>query len=116
MMTPEQISQLHPSIQARVAGEQQSARGLVVALVQAGYNLSVYDGEEWAIRFSVDVDAVCDELGACDEETLRVRRADRTTIGDIYLVWGNSPEELVSNYSDVPELNAIIPAAMGWEA
>lgn len=73
-------------------------RKMCRSLCAAGYSLSVWDGEEWAIKRSIQPDIVVAELRATDEERVRVRNGDRI-IGDIYLVYGNSPWEVVANYS-----------------
>lgn len=73
-------------------------RKMCRSLCAAGYSLSVWDGEEWAIKRSTQPDIVLAELRATDEEQVRVREGDKV-IGTIYLVYGNSPWEVVSDYS-----------------
>lgn len=73
-------------------------RKMCRSLCAAGYSLSVWDGEEWAIKRSTQPDIVLAELRATDEEQVRVRDGD-TVIGTIYLVYGNSPWEVISDNS-----------------
>lgn len=88
------------------------------ALMQ-GARISVYDGEEWALSRSTDYRRITSEIAATDETTICLRKPDETgalrRIGTVFLVHGNGAE-VVSDYTDVPEVARIVMAAeyKGW--
>ena len=83
-------------------GEFVAAKRLIKMLLDRGYALSVYDGEEWVVRSTRDADEVIQYIGETEIDTLRVR--DWLTgikLGDFYLIWGNDPKgtELVADHT-----------------
>jgi hypothetical protein len=72
------------------------------------YLLTAYDGEEYPIKNSDDLEAVMDSLGHCEDEWLIVSNADGKRIGAIYLVYGNDPDEVVADCTDKPEILEIV--------
>ncbi len=87
--------------------ERRIAKKIVADALAAGYSVSVYDGEEWALKRSTDERAILAAMGSTDADSLRLRRADGTSIGTIDLVWGND-EDLVSDHAASEEMNAFI--------
>jgi hypothetical protein len=81
---------------------------IVGRALDKGYLLSVHDGEEVPIQRSDDLEMVMAELGHCDEEWLFVSNADGKRIGQIYLVYGNDPDEVVCDCTDKPEILEIV--------
>lgn len=71
---------------------------LLTALTTAGFTLSSGDNGEERFKFDGDVDGFVKELIACDEARLYVVDPSRHKRW-LYLVLGNSPGELVSDYS-----------------
>jgi hypothetical protein len=62
---------------------------LVGALLEAGYSISVYDGEETVLKKSTDADDIFMALGSTDIDVLNVLRAASPRRGFVMLVWGN---------------------------
>lgn len=89
----------------------EAATKLVKAILAAGYALSVYDGEAYAIVRSTDEAAILKEVGATDIDKLIVRSADGERIGSITLVYGNSPGETISDHTDNPIIEALVAKA-----
>lgn len=58
----------------------------------------VDDGEELILVGEASIDEVVDACSAVDECTLYLR--DGTLKGTLFLVWGNSPEELIADHSE----------------
>lgn len=85
-----------------------TAHALVDRILAAGYTVSIFDGEDWSIRHSTNADRIKAELHATDEEQIVVRTPDRKLVGTIWLVWGNSPEELVADCSDNEEILLLV--------
>jgi len=81
---------------------------IVGRALDKGYLLTAYDGEEYPIKNSDDLEAVMDSLGHCEDEWLLVANADRKRIGAIFLVYGNDPDEVVADCTDKPEILEIV--------
>jgi hypothetical protein len=93
----------------RPNGEKLQARNLINQLLADGLILSVYDGEEWAVKMSGDFSAIWDALGNTDEDVIVARDSEKNLIGKFYLVWGNDPNgcELVADHSDNEYCNRV---------
>ena len=83
---------------------------LLNALTTAG--LALVDGNNGEERFKFDgnLDAFIDNLIACDESTLRVKALDRDHPLTLWLVLGNEPGVLVSDYVNHDVLEAVLDA------
>jgi hypothetical protein len=73
-----------------------------------GYSISVNDGEEWTVKRSTDAKVIRAALQSTDSDIIRMRNGAGETIGIIYFVWGNSPDEVVCDYSDNELTNEIV--------
>lgn len=94
----------------KYAGKEEAvvARRLVRKALEAGYKLSVSDGEEWTVKGSTNRMQVLEALATTGADTIRVRTADGEKIGDLYLVYQNGPgDELIADYSDNPETDRL---------
>jgi hypothetical protein len=74
--------------------EKRIARQVVADLLQAGFALSVYDGEEYTVRRSRDAAVIQAALGTTDED-----RIDAYDGGTVWLIYGNEPGVLIADYS-----------------
>ena len=88
--------------------EQQIVQRLVNLILQDGNLISVYDGEEYAIRWSQDEAAIMAVMGATDEDTISVFDADRKMRGWIYLVYGNDANEVVNDCTANPYIENLV--------
>lgn len=94
--------------------EKAVANKLIKAALAAGYAISVNDGEAWPIKRSVEFKKISDALASTDQDTLLIHQgATGGGIGKIWLVWGNSPEELIADYSDNDAIGGLVKAAEG---
>lgn len=93
-MTPNQLDRL---------AEKAIVRAAVRGLIKRGYHVSLFDGEETAIKPTQDIEAIMAEVQACDEEWLRAHvpvaghPGKWGTAGSIYLIYGNSPWEVIAD-------------------
>ena len=87
--------------------EKTIASKLVKAILARGYEVSVYEGEDYAIKRSVGYQKIMDALASTGEDTIIIHTVDDTRIGSIYLVWGNG-EDLVSDNTDNETINGIV--------
>lgn len=82
---------------------------IVNRALDKGYLLSVYDGEEYAIKDSTDAEEVMGQLGHCDAEWLGVwTPTGERRIGTIMLVYGNDADEVVADWTDNTEILEIV--------
>jgi hypothetical protein len=86
--------------------ERRIATKLVNDALAAGYSISVYDGEEWALRSGKDAATVLAAMGSTDMDKLRFRDADDNIIGTVLLIWGNE-DDLISDTSESPEMDRL---------
>lgn len=87
--------------------ERKEARALVHALLRTGAVVSVYDGEDWAIKKSRDRALILDSMGSTDADVLSARNAAGERLGTFCLIYGNGPGELIADHSDNDYCNAI---------
>jgi hypothetical protein len=91
---------LAPSVKRRVAVEQKIARYAVKHLIEAGFALSVFDGEEVTVKRSTDVVAICNAMATTDEDYLWVHRAgEKQRCGWLFFVYGNDGYDVISDYT-----------------
>lgn len=98
----------------KYAGKEEAAvaRRLVRKAIEAGYKLSVNDGEEWTVKGSTDRKAVLEALASTGADTIRVRTMEGAKVGDLNLIYQNGPgDELIADYSDNPATNALYQMA-----
>jgi hypothetical protein len=60
------------------------------------------------VKKSIKRKQIMDALASTDSDVLMVRNAADQKLGTIYLVWGNSPEEVVCDCSANPEIAALV--------
>lgn len=101
-------------IRTRILMERAIVRHLirsVLARTDAEYSLSVFDGEAWPIIRSRDTAAIMAEIGACDEERLRILRgtpAEALGSGSVFLVYGNDGWDVIADNTDTPEMAELL--------
>lgn len=86
--------------------ERAEARALIAYLLDAGYSLSVNDGEETTLRGCTDGETVLGALATTEADTLRAWHPERRHTSQFFLVYGNGPGELIADHSDEPEADA----------
>jgi hypothetical protein len=79
--------------------ERTEAHWIVNAILGAGHSISVNDGEEWVCKRSTDAAIILASMGSTDNDTLRVRDSDGAVVANFWIVYGNGPGELISDYS-----------------
>jgi hypothetical protein len=104
------------NVQERQAIERRIIAQLIDTALAAGYLVSVFDGEEWAIRFCSNKDAIMKEMFATDEESLSFYSAEkvegkRRCMGVVYLVYGNDGYDVICDHSDNPVTNELVKPA-----
>jgi hypothetical protein len=95
------------------SGERGVATRLVRAALNAGYTVSVSDGEEWTVKRSDSEAVILPALATTGYDTLRFRNSAGDYVGSAYLVWGNeeSGECLIADHTDNDAIEALYNAA-----
>lgn len=95
------------------SGERGVATRLVRAAIHAGYAVSVYDGEEYTVKRSRRERQILAALASTEEDWLVIRDSAGERLGSLRLIWGNDAtgEELIADYTDKPEIEALANAA-----
>ena len=95
------------------SGERGVATRLVRAALNAGYTVSVSDGEEWTVKRSDSEAVILPALATTGYDTLRFRNSAGEYVGSAYLVWGNeeSGECLIADHTDNDAIEALYNAA-----
>lgn len=85
----------------------------ILAAHDGAYCISVYDGEEYPVKRSRDLDKIMADIGQCDEESLIVRHADDSgsKVGSIYLVYGNGGWDVIADHTDSPLMRELLTDA-----
>jgi hypothetical protein len=83
----------------KTAAERGIAREVIRCLVDAGYTVSVFDGEDYPVRKSTSKRAIFDALAQTDNDKLVARDKDGKKVGWVWLVYGNEPCELIADYT-----------------
>jgi hypothetical protein len=83
------------------------ARRLVRDALAKGYSVSVYDGEEWALKRSSKFTEIMGALASTDCDTLRFRNAAGEIVGSVWLIWGNL-DDLISDHTDNAAINDLV--------
>jgi adenylosuccinate synthase len=99
-------------IAQRIHVERAIVRAFVEAVLKAheGYTLRVHDGEEFATEKTRDTDEIMKAIMSTDEDHLYVYEGSRR-VGYLYLVYGNSGWDVMSDYTDIPEFKSfVLPA------
>lgn len=74
----------------------------VRAALNAGFLVGVNDGEVTTVKHSADFDTIMDALWTTDEDYLLFYKIGSDAhFGWIWLVYGNGPDEVISDYSTI---------------
>lgn len=89
-------------MQYTTKGERTVARRLVAHMLNHGASVSVYDGEEWTVKRSTDINTVLAALATTGMDTVRWYDRDGNKLGFFTLVYGNAPDgsELIADHAD----------------
>lgn len=94
------IEQCDPSVRYRRRVELALVRKLCGVIIDAGNVISVNDGGDYPVKYSINVDEIIDACFAVDECWLIVRDGspERNKLGSIYLVFGNDGWDAINDY------------------
>jgi hypothetical protein len=82
------------------------AKRLIQAALDAGYAISVFDGEETTVRQSTDRRAIIDAMATTSDDRLTFWMGD-TRIGTVWLIYSNG-EDVISDWSSNETMDALL--------
>jgi hypothetical protein len=88
---------MNPSI--RMGIEQKIIRRAVTDILSNGYRVSVYDGGEYTVNRSTDLNLILNATQTTDSDALVVWDRDQN-IGTITLIYGNDGHDVIADYSN----------------
>tara|TARA_R110002167_G_scaffold17065_5_gene65840 strand:- start:13402 stop:13761 length:360 start_codon:yes stop_codon:yes gene_type:complete len=65
---------------------------LLAEILRRGYNVSVYDGEDWPLNCSSNLHEILDNLATSGEDMIEVRDKDYERVGKFYMIYCNGSE------------------------
>jgi hypothetical protein len=89
--------------------EQKIASTLVKLALANGYEISVWEGGDYAIKQSREADAIIAALCSTDSDSLVLWDAG-VRVGSIVLIWGNG-EDLISDHTDRADITNLVEIA-----
>lgn len=95
--------------------ERDIASALIDSALARQYYISVYDGEEYALKRSMDKQEILNALASTESDVLHFRTENGARIGWAWLIYGNG-EDIISDWSDNPETDALVKPLIGLAA
>ena len=87
---------MNPSI--RMGIEQKIIRRAVTDILGKGYKISLYDGGDFTVKRSADLNLILNATQTTDRDMLKVYEGDEL-IGTIILIYGNDGHDVIADYS-----------------
>lgn len=88
---------MNPKIRSRI--EETIAQAILNKLAEFGFIFSVYDGEEFVIRDSGNIDNVLKAMFGTDDDTIYVTHPQTNVHGHVQLVYGNGGTDVIHDYT-----------------
>lgn len=80
--------------------EQQIVEHIINKAINAGYFISIYDGEGYAIKLSNDPVAIINAMHLTDTDRVDIVTKSNKYVGYIILVYGNDGYDVIHDYSE----------------
>ncbi len=102
------------NVLTRIKVENGVVSRIVDSALSSGYNVSVYDGEDFPIRNSRIKKDIMRHIMSTDSDVLKIHTVSGETIGNIYLVYGNCGWDVIADHTDNEIIHAILEAATAY--
>lgn len=103
------------ALNQRIKDEQKAVKKIVERAIRTGYMVSLYDGEEYTVKRSVDKKAIMAAIYTTDMDRLYFRvKATGEQVGSVLLVYGNCASEVMADWSDNDAVNDILADAVAF--
>lgn len=91
--------------------EKNIAAKIVDGALALNYSVSVFDGEEYAVKRSSNRDEILNALNSTGTDNLRIWNSAGHCVGVVFLVWGNEGWALINDYTATPLMEAMLQGA-----
>ncbi|UPW35984.1 hypothetical protein QE320_gp070 [Pseudomonas phage EM] len=95
----------------RCKAEKAVVMAAVMRGIRLGYAVSVYDGEEWAVKRSTDVKVISDSLQSTDADRVLFVDQQGKGVGSLWAFYGNSAGEVIADHTISPTMDLIMAPA-----
>jgi len=86
------------SLHTRITVEREIFRRTVAALLAAGYELRIWEGEDWACERTADAALLENNMMSTDEDLLKVYEKGATvSIGWVRFIYGNTGWDVIAD-------------------
>lgn len=75
--------------------------------IKRGLLVSVFDGEEWAVRRSANKKEILEAINSVEEAQIRLRDAENKVVGWALLIPSLEDDESIADYSDNALMNEL---------
>lgn len=98
------------TLSKRVEIERRIYSRIVKDALAQGFNVSVYDGEEYALEHSVKYTEIMKAGFSTDEDALVIYKDDKR-VGFISLIYGNCGYDVISDYTANDTMESLLTGA-----
>jgi hypothetical protein len=77
--------------------ERKIARKIIEDAIAAGYTIDVFDGEDYPLKDSADVEAILGAMFSTDDDRLYLCKGK--SVGWVWLIYGNSGWDVISDHT-----------------
>jgi replicative superfamily II helicase len=100
------------NIETRTKIEKRIVHKIVRDALKMGYSISVDDeGDEYALKESTDIKKIMDALMNTETNNLVFHEISGKPVGEVCFVYGNSGYDVIADYINNADTNAIITGA-----
>lgn len=100
-----------PALSVSETQEREVVRAILDGIVAEGYVFSIFDGGEWVLRRSSNIEAALALMFSSDGDIVHVRTRTGERVGSINLIYGNAPWEVVQDHTDNDKIAACLARA-----
>ena len=87
------------NLKQRIAFERKIVRMVAKLAIDAGYSVSLSDGDEWVVKISRDLKRIVAAAMTTDSDILRLSNSDGYYVGRIWFVYGNAGYDVISDHT-----------------
>jgi hypothetical protein len=99
------------TLERRIEIERLIVKKICDDAIAKGYTVSLHDGAAYSVKYTRNTKDILDNMMATDVESLLIRNANGIRLGRIFLVYGNTGWDVISDYSDTPAINELLVGA-----
>lgn len=96
------------NVEKRLEIERKIITKLMKEAINKGYTVSVYDGEEYAVEKSTDIELLKKEIMATDMDSIEIYANNGSMFGTVLAVYGNDGYDVMADSTNTPEFNAFL--------